>query len=466
LQNARNPQKIDFYLGLKEGQPVVIDKSEDLPSWEWAVLATAAPSDENDATTIIEDRPWSMSTDHANIMAREHSAPGAYLMFESIELTNFRGFESLKLTNLARFNIITGANASGKSALLESLVCGARANAETFLNLSQLRGISLIFPNTAPGLNFVLPQNFRAIWDHWFYLNRIDKEHRQAANLKIEYTDSKKESYCLAVGYPDETSAAIQVSAATGFAGPLQPVRISRYYTTNNGKTRNSAFADVVLTPQGVQSTREYPPLGPAIFLFPSTQMFSEAANIEWLSKLRESGRKSDVVSFIKKAFPFVKDLEILYLEGSPSVYADIGEGVLRRLQLLSSGINKIVSILLAAGNATGGILLIDEIENGLFYDKYGMVWDILYKFAKTFDFQIFVTSHSAECLEHIVPIMGDDTKDFLLIRTERDGDKCIARQISGASMRAALTRGAEIRGVTEVTPLMSAVGAEVGAED
>jgi AAA15 family ATPase/GTPase len=53
-------------------------------------------------------------------------------MTESFEVKNFRCFESLKLTNLKTVNVITGYNASGKSALLEAFVAGGRATPAGF----------------------------------------------------------------------------------------------------------------------------------------------------------------------------------------------------------------------------------------------------------------------------------------------------------------------------------------------
>src|SRR5438552_1551730 len=44
-----------------------------------------------------------------------------YQMFQDLEILGFKCFESAKLQRLKRINVIVGGNASGKTALLESL---------------------------------------------------------------------------------------------------------------------------------------------------------------------------------------------------------------------------------------------------------------------------------------------------------------------------------------------------------
>lgn len=176
---------------------------------------------------------------------------------------------------------------------------------------------------------------------------------------------------------------------------------------------------------------------------------YSEADNVSAFSQLREMGHTGPIVAFVVQAFPFITNLEVLALAGAPGIFATLDAGGLRRLQLVSAGVNRVISILLACANTKKGVILIDEIENGVFYEKYEMTWSILYDFAKRFDCQLFVTSHSDECLEALVPVIGENADDFSLLRAERENGFCIVRHISGVSMRAALKRGGEIRGAT-----------------
>jgi hypothetical protein len=195
---------------------------------------------------------------------------------------------------------------------------------------------------------------------------------------------------------------------------------------------------------------------GPAIAIFGSYINYAEVDNVIWFSQLKERNAANEIINFLKEEFPFVLDLEVLAPAGANGLYATLSDGSRRRLSAVSAGINKIVTILLATAFIREGIILIDEIENGIFYEKYSAVWRILYRFALDTKNQIFVTSHSDECLRALPDVIGDNINDFCLLRAEYEAGKSVVRHISGASMKAALNRDVEIRGAT--------IGAEVGA--
>jgi hypothetical protein len=191
-------------------------------------------------------------------------------------------------------------------------------------------------------------------------------------------------------------------------------------------------------------------PFGPTAYIFGANMDYVETDNITWFSQLKERDEAHKLTSWIQREFPFVTGLEVLAPQGITGLYAVMADGTRRRLTSVSSGIYKIISILAAAMHVRKGIILIDEIENGIFYEKYPAVWRVLYDFAKDTENQIFVSSHSAECLSALPDLIGKNTRDFCLLRTERDNGNCIVRHISGTAMSAALRGGNEVRGIAD----------------
>jgi len=63
-------------------------------------------------------------------------------MIDRLIVENFRCFKHLELNNLARVNVVGGQNASGKTALLESLFLAAAGNPEILIRMRQFRGYS------------------------------------------------------------------------------------------------------------------------------------------------------------------------------------------------------------------------------------------------------------------------------------------------------------------------------------
>ena len=65
----------------------------------------------------------------------------------------------------------------------------------------------------------------------------------------------------------------------------------------------------------------------------------------------------------------------------------------------MGDGINRILTIILALLNCKNGILLLDEFETGLHYSVQTQLWQIVFMLAEKLDVQVFVTSHSNDCI-------------------------------------------------------------------
>ena len=68
-------------------------------------------------------------------------------------------------------------------------------------------------------------------------------------------------------------------------------------------------------------------------------------------------------------------------------------------LARLGEGINRVFGLMLSLVNSQRGILLIDEVENGLHYSVQGEMWETIFSLAETLDVQVFATTHSWDCL-------------------------------------------------------------------
>ena len=82
-----------------------------------------------------------------------------------------------------------------------------------------------------------------------------------------------------------------------------------------------------------------------------------------------------------------------------PAIYADIGLARLVPAQLLGEGMSRILNLALAISVVPNGIVLVDEFENGLHYTVMEKVWRAVAAFARSYDVQLFATTHSRECV-------------------------------------------------------------------
>lgn len=382
-------------------------------------------------------------------------------MIETLDITNFRCFDRISLRGLTRVNVITGQNSSGKSALLEAMYIAGNGTAVSIQNIAANRG-QVPTLGLAPGLNFLiggLPQTITvaSFFDPLFreHLSEpaesgdrvIEKERR----ISFSYTDNEHTKYALTIAYQtaqDTTPVPVPVLRGIGARGDF-PAILTQEKTPPIGVPERRALP-VTIAPTGQLQQPVSSPFGPVTLIFGANMDYAEQDTVTWFSQLTTRNESRKLIEWVRKEFPFICGLEVL-APSTPtaSIFAVMPDGARRRLSSVSSGLYKIITILAAATHTRDGIILIDEIENGIFYEKYPAVWRIIYDFAKATGNQVFVTSHSAECLAALPDVIGDNSKDFCLLRAERENGACIVRHISGVAMRAALRGKNEVRGVT-----------------
>lgn len=104
------------------------------------------------------------------------------------------------------------------------------------------------------------------------------------------------------------------------------------------------------------------------------------------------------------------------------------GESKYHNLSHMGDAVNKILEIIASISQNKNGILLIDEIENGIHYSHHEAFWEMLFKLCKEFEVQVFATSHSLEMIKAFNKVALE--KDFAessqyleMFRSARSGE-------------------------------------------
>ena len=97
------------------------------------------------------------------------------------------------------------------------------------------------------------------------------------------------------------------------------------------------------------------------------------------------------------------------------------------RLSAMGDGINRMLQIILALINCKGGIFLLDEFENGLHYSVQEQLWKIIFDIAARLDIQVFVTTHSNDCINSYAKVATEE--DALAIRMDHSAGKLSVQQ-------------------------------------
>ncbi|MGH9765140.1 MAG: AAA family ATPase, partial [Blastocatellia bacterium] len=127
-------------------------------------------------------------------------------------------------------------------------------------------------------------------------------------------------------------------------------------------------------------------------------------SDIERLNLLSDAGRENET-----ERVPKVK----LRGEDEPVLLRSLGDGM-----------NRLFGIALALANAKAGVLLIDEIENGLHYSVQKDVWRLVFETATRLDVQVFATTHSLDCISAFQCAAVESKEEAMLVRLqEKNGE-------------------------------------------
>jgi hypothetical protein len=182
-------------------------------------------------------------------------------------------------------------------------------------------------------------------------------------------------------------------------------------------------------------------------FHFPAAQMVGSGETAERFSGLSKANKHRKFVKIFTREYPWIKDLNVEVNAGAPALYATL-KGNDRRVPVanVSGGINRMLGIMLAISTEKHSIVLVDEVENGIYFSHLPSVWRSILALLREYDSQMFVTTHSMECLEALVTASGDTTSDIALWRTDRQDSEIKVSRLRGDVLRAAVEYGEEIR--------------------
>lgn len=96
----------------------------------------------------------------------------------------------------------------------------------------------------------------------------------------------------------------------------------------------------------------------------------------------------------------------------------------------MGDGIWRMFGLALSTVQATGGVLLVDEIDTGLHYTVMRDMWRFLYQCAKKYDVQVVATTHSWDCCRALAAICREDVSegsDVVISRIERGREEAVS---------------------------------------
>jgi len=87
------------------------------------------------------------------------------------------------------------------------------------------------------------------------------------------------------------------------------------------------------------------------------------------------------------------------------------------------AGLKDYILIVCSLISSENGYLFMDELENGMHYTRLDDLWKIIFKLAKELNIQVFITTHSKECIESYYKVLEkNEYEDVSLIELGLNG--------------------------------------------
>lgn len=115
-------------------------------------------------------------------------------------------------------------------------------------------------------------------------------------------------------------------------------------------------------------------------------------------------------------------------------------------LRSLGDGMNRIFGIALALVNAKEGMLLIDEVENGLHYSVQPDIWRLIFQTASRLNVQVFATTHSFDCIKAFEVAARESAEEGVLIRLAQKAGRIFVGEFDEHDLGVAVEGQIEVR--------------------
>lgn len=160
-------------------------------------------------------------------------------------------------------------------------------------------------------------------------------------------------------------------------------------------------------------------------------------------------GRKDELKRTLRVILPLLADVEVVTnRNGQPYVLATTTAGERLPLPALGGGMTRLFHLFVGFHGVRGGLVIVDEIENGLHHLILPDLWRRTRLMVDEFDVQLFATTHSGECVAAACDAFGDRADDIAIHVLHRaDDDRRVhAATYAGETLQAARDLDLDVR--------------------
>jgi AAA15 family ATPase/GTPase len=354
------------------------------------------------------------------------------MRYWSLIIENFRGIERLEITDMKRVNLLVGRNNCGKTSVLESIfLLSGMSNPQLPINIHNFRQLILTsdedFSYMFRNLDFTIPIKIYGTLD----------TRKRDVTIKPLYVDYDPQQSNKTVE-KDIINQQDRLTASTSFVRLVEGISIN--FKNDHGQQYQSKIS---LKEKESSIPGNYKEELRCTFLNPQTITMQMDKRLEALLVQK---KLQSVINILKGIEAKIVDIR---MGAGGMIYVDVGAEQLFPVNIMGDGMRRILAMLVALPDMKNGVLLLDEIENGLHYASLSVAWKALFAASKEYKVQLIATTHSYECIEAFsktyeeMEAGGDDIR---LYRIDREGNKHKAHAFTPQVLKSGIEKEFEVR--------------------
>lgn len=306
-------------------------------------------------------------------------------MIKNLVINGLRGISQCKIDDMGSVNLFLGHNNCGKSTILEALFLLTGGTFPiNFLRINKLR-------------NFLL---------------------KEGEDLRLSFYGAQKDSPIVIEGCFDFGNRKLTITYSEDVIEKVSVKQIPDDINKPLPKDSQIKFDLLLENEKHVETQLEVRHQQPqklnikgdtnheghilACFISPS-EFFNSVENS--FAEIIVNKQEEFVVEILRQIEPSIQDI---VLAGN-QILLDVGFEKRIPIQLLGDGLKKVLSIVVNMAMVKNGILLVDEIDNGLHYSSMPILWDAVIKSANMYNVQVFATTHNIESLRALNDVLAND---------------------------------------------------------
>jgi AAA15 family ATPase/GTPase len=322
-------------------------------------------------------------------------------LLKDLKITNFRGFDALEINGLSKINLFVGKNNSGKTSVLEALfLLFGMSNPGLPGNINQIRGLSLFNPNQYKylfhNLNLGSNPSFKGIFE--------DNSERE---LELNAISPQQKKSLLPDSpnlYPQQRNSLATILSSAPPVSEIAGIGLK----FSQGKDSNQKIASESFVFHDVNGIVNMPPNNYEETLYAAYIGYdkNDLGALARYSEIVKRNKNNTILEALQKFDGNIEGIQSL-LDGIYFKLKNITELV--PCYIMGDGIRRFLNIVTAVSEKQNAFVLIDEIENGLHYSAYEVLWKNLIFYSQQNNVQLFITTHNIETLESLRIVLKEN---------------------------------------------------------